>query len=126
VPVLVLDDSVDAADTLAVLLDLMGCVVRVAYAGPDALARVAEAAPEVVILDIGLPGMDGWEVTRRVRASLGRRVLIVAHTGYGRPEDHARSDGAGVDLHLLKPADLDAVERVVALARTRRGSAAPD
>lgn len=121
VTVLVVDDNADAADTLAAVLDLLGCVVRVVYSAQDALAALENLTPDLVVIDIGLPGMDGWEATRRIRASLGPRVLIVAHTGYGHQEDRARSTEAGIDLHLLKPVELDALEQVVTTARVRRG-----
>ncbi|HEX8200363.1 MAG TPA: PAS domain S-box protein, partial [Isosphaeraceae bacterium] len=105
--VLVVDDNVDAATSLAKLLArLMGQEVRVAHDGPDALGLAGEFRPEVVLLDIGMPGMDGYEVARRLR---GRpeceRALLVALTGWGQEEDRRRSHAAGFDLHLVKPVD---------------------
>ena len=109
--ILVVDDNVDAARSLARLLArLYGQEVRVAHDGPEALAVAEEFRPEVVLLDIGLPGMDGNEVARRLR---GRpefeRTLIVALTGWGQEADVERSREAGFDHHLVKPANPDAI-----------------
>jgi CheY-like chemotaxis protein len=102
----VVDDNVDGADSLAVLLRLSGHAVRVCHDGPAALALADEFVPDLVLLDIGLPGMDGYEVARRLRARPGLdRVLLVALTGYGQEEDVRRSRQAGFDHHLVKPAD---------------------
>ncbi len=109
--ILVVDDNVDAARSLSRLLErLYGQDVRVAHDGPEALAAADEFLPQVVLLDIGLPGMDGHEVARRLR---GRPefagALIVALTGWGQEDDLARSREAGFDHHLVKPADPDAI-----------------
>jgi two-component system CheB/CheR fusion protein len=113
--VLVVDDNVDAAQSLAELLRQGGHDVRVAGRGPDALAVAAEFAPEAVFLDIGLPGMDGYEVARRLRRQEGdRRVLLVAVTGYGTDEDRRRSREAGFDHHLVKPAAPSDVQDLLA------------
>jgi len=102
--VLVVDDNADAADTLAMVLSLRGYVVRVARDGPAALDAVREFHPELVLLDIGLPGMDGYAVARALRARPGAgRLRLVALTGYGRDEDRRRSAEAGFDDHLVKP-----------------------
>jgi CheY-like chemotaxis protein len=104
--VLVVDDNVDAADSLALLLRIGGHEVRACHDGPAALALVDEFAPDLVLLDIGLPGMDGYEVARRLRARPGSdKVLLVALTGYGQEEDMRRSRQAGFDQHLVKPAN---------------------
>jgi signal transduction histidine kinase len=112
--VLVVDDNRDGAESLAMLLRLWGHEVRVAYDGPSAL-RLAEAErPEVVLLDIGLPGMDGYQVARRLRErSGGARQLLVALTGYGQGEDRRRSQQAGFDHHLVKPLDPDELQRLL-------------
>jgi signal transduction histidine kinase/ActR/RegA family two-component response regulator len=108
--VLVVDDNRDAADTLAEALRESGCEVMVAYDGPDGLARADERAPDVALLDVGLPMMDGYELARRLRARFaGRALRIVAMTGYGQDADRARSREAGFDLHLVKPVDLGTV-----------------
>jgi two-component system OmpR family response regulator len=107
--VLVVDDDPDAADSLADLLRLCGHRVTVARTALDALEAADRERPDVALLDIGLPGMSGWQVARRVREQEqwrgGRRTLIVSVTGYGADADRWRSVEAGVDLHLVKPAD---------------------
>jgi PAS domain S-box-containing protein len=110
--VLVVDDNEDAALSIAILLGLWGHEVKTAFDGNAALAVAAGFAPEVVLLDLGLPGLDGYEVARRLRAG-GLRGLLVAVTGYGREEDRARSRDAGFDRHLLKPVDLDALRAIL-------------
>jgi CheY-like chemotaxis protein len=112
--VLVVDDNRDAADSLGALLGLIGVEARVVYSGPDALAAVGEFHPAVVLLDLGMPGMDGYEVARRVRARADAgRVTLVALTGWGQDEDRRRSRAAGFDHHLTKPADVDALEALL-------------
>jgi CheY-like chemotaxis protein/nitrogen-specific signal transduction histidine kinase len=113
--VLVVDDNVDAADTLAALLLTEGHEVLEAHDGAQALARVLEFEPEVVFMDIGLPHLDGLEITRRIRAlPLRRQPRIVALTGWNQEADRERSRRAGVDAHLAKPADADAIARALA------------
>ncbi len=105
--VLVVDDNVDAADTLALVLELGGARVRVAYSGPDALRAFDEETISVAFVDIGMPGMDGYEVARRVRKREALRdVTLVALTGWGQQDDIMSARAAGFDHHLLKPADL--------------------
>jgi signal transduction histidine kinase/DNA-binding response OmpR family regulator len=124
--VLVVDDNVDAADSLAILLRLGGCEVRLAHAGPDAVAAAQVFRPEVVVLDIGLPGMDGYEVARRLRAEAAtREAVLVAVTGYGREEDRARSREAGFNHHLVKPVDFGLLREVVASLPARSCPALP-
>jgi PAS domain S-box-containing protein len=102
--VLVVDDNADAADTLAMLLSVRGYDVRVARDGPAALGAARDFHPELVLLDIGLPGMDGYAVARALRADQAYNPLrLVALTGYGREEDRRRSAEAGFDHHLVKP-----------------------
>jgi signal transduction histidine kinase len=113
--VLVVDDNVDAADTLATLVRLSGHEVRTAYDGPAALVAAQEYRPEVVLLDIGLPGLDGYEVARRLRCQTeGEHVLIAAVTGYGQDQDRSRSQQAGFDAHLVKPVELAALHALFA------------
>jgi CheY-like chemotaxis protein len=104
--VLVVDDNVDAAQSLAVLLRLQDQDVRVADDGSSALVVAQEFRPDVVFLDIGMPGIDGYEVCRRLKQQpdLGS-VLIVAMTGWGQEDDRRRSHEAGFDAHLVKPAE---------------------
>jgi CheY-like chemotaxis protein len=104
--ILVVEDHADTAASLAELLRLYGHEIRVAGNGAEALCQVESSPPDVVLLDIGLPGMDGWEVARRLRLSPGGRMpLLMAITGYGQEADRERSRRAGSHLHLLKPVD---------------------
>jgi PAS domain S-box-containing protein len=103
--VLVVDDNADAADTLAQLLDLLGHEAQTAGDGASALARFEEFQPEVVLLDIGLPDFDGYEVARRMRSRAGDEVQLVALTGFGQSEDKRRAAEAGFDQHWTKPVD---------------------
>ena len=112
--VLVVDDNVDAADSLAVLVRLHGHEVRIANDGHTALETAQDFRPEVVLLDIGLPGMNGYEVARRLRAGAdGNRLLLAAVTGYGHAEDRSRSRQAGIDHHLVKPIDPEALRQLL-------------
>ncbi|HEV8240490.1 MAG TPA: ATP-binding protein [Thermoanaerobaculia bacterium] len=114
VRVLVVDDNVDAAQTLAELLEAMGCTARVAHDGPAALLAAQEFQPALVLLDIGLPVMDGYEVTARLRRGGFDRLRIAALTGYGQPEDRERSRRAGFDCHFVKPLASEALQALVA------------
>jgi CheY-like chemotaxis protein len=112
--VLIVDDNRDAAESLGLLLGMLGADVRVARDGPEALEIVKGYDPAVVLLDIGMPGMDGFEVARRIRAgSASRRPSIVALTGWGQPEDRRRTKEAGFDHHLVKPADMVALQGIL-------------
>jgi two-component system CheB/CheR fusion protein len=108
---LVVDDNVDGAQSLARLLGLIGHEVRIGHDGPEALEAAAGFRPEVVLLDIRLPGgMDGYEVARRLRAQPGlEQTLLVALTGYGGEEDRERAREAGFSAHFVKPVDLAAL-----------------
>jgi CheY-like chemotaxis protein len=123
VRVLVVDDNIDAADSLAVMLQLDGYDTRVEYSGEDAL-RTAEAFdPEVVVCDIGLPQMDGHEIARRLRADPRRAgTLLVAVTGWGSEEDKQRTQRAGFDFHLVKPVGLDSVQEILGRLEAGRES----
>ncbi len=106
--VMVVDDLAASADTLQVLLEMEGFEVRVANDGPAALDLARQFCPEVVVLDIGLPGMDGFEVARRLRdLPESRDAVLIALTGYGEAESRARSRQAGFDHHVVKPADIN-------------------
>jgi PAS domain S-box-containing protein len=123
--ILVVDDNRDAAESLRMMLELLGADVRVAYNGRDAIARFAEYQPAAMLLDIGMPGMDGYEVAREIRARAdGTTALIVALTGWGQEDDRRQSREAGFDHHLVKPADLETLERVLASTRGRGASVA--
>jgi CheY-like chemotaxis protein len=116
--VLVVDDNVDAAQSMSLLLGLEGYLVECAYDGEQALLRAERFKPHVVLLDIGLPRLSGYEVARRLRAESGApwdpSLLLVAVSGYGRERDRQAAREAGFDLHLTKPADPDEVLRVLA------------
>jgi CheY-like chemotaxis protein len=112
--VLVVDDKKDAVKSLTMLLELLGHEVRGAHDGPTALAVAREYQPDVVLLDIGLPGMDGLEVARCLRQDLGlTNALLVAVTGYGQEEDAQHSQEAGFDAHLVKPLDFPTLRRLL-------------
>jgi signal transduction histidine kinase len=113
--VLVVDDNRDAADSLAMLLRLLGHEVGTAHDGMAALDAARAFVPEVVLLDIGLPNMDGYEVARRLRQEPALSgALLVALTGYGQEQDRRRSLEAGFDIHLVKPVDPDELEAILA------------
>ncbi|CAB3757004.1 response regulator [Paraburkholderia solisilvae] len=113
--VMIVDDSVDGAESMSVLLEMLGHDVRVAYDGASALSVAPGFKPEVVILDIGLPDLDGYHVARALRAQQATAgALLIALTGYGQESDRRRTRAAGFDHHLVKPASLDDVERVIA------------
>jgi CheY-like chemotaxis protein len=111
--ILVVDDNQDGADLMAVLLRLQGHAVEVAHDGVSALTRAAAFDPDIVLLDIGLPGMNGYAVARKLREShSGRPHCLIAMTGYGTDEDRQRTVEAGFDHHIVKPiepAELNAL-----------------
>jgi CheY-like chemotaxis protein len=105
--ILVVDDNRDAADSLCMLLQLDGHDVHVAYDGASALEQAAQLRPQVVMLDIGMPGIDGREVARLIRSNaVGEPAVLIALTGCGQPQDRALSHAAGFDHHLVKPMKL--------------------
>lgn len=105
--VLVADDNRDAADTLAMVVRLWGYTARVAYDGAAALAMLDEVKPHVLLVDLGMPQLDGYELARRVRGRDGPRPVLVAVTGYADANHRGRAGPAGFDHFLVKPADLD-------------------
>jgi len=111
---LVVDDNRDAANTLAALLESMGHKVRTAYNGPEAITLAGEQPPDAVFLDIGLPGLNGYDVARAMRASPALAgTTLIAFTGYGHDEDRRRVREAGFDYHLIKPAGADQLAQIV-------------
>jgi two-component system CheB/CheR fusion protein len=121
--VLIIDDNADSAEALALLARSWGHEVAVAHDGPGALVLAEHFAPESVLVDIGLPGMDGYELARRFREQPRYRDLVlVALTGYGREEDRSAAHAAGFDGHLVKPAEIEALEGLLANGRVSAGS----
>jgi CheY-like chemotaxis protein len=112
--ILVVDDNDDAVESLAILLEMMSYDVRTASDGIQAVEVAAAFSPDVVLLDIGLPGIDGYEAAKRIRAlDGGDAVYLVALTGWGQEDDLRRSREAGFDHHLVKPVDPDTIEDVL-------------
>jgi signal transduction histidine kinase len=115
--ILLVDDNVDAVESLAILLRSTGHDVTTAHDATSALAMIDVYAPDLVVLDIGLPGMDGYALAREIRARAAlRNVVLVALTGYGKPEDSRRAREVGFDHHLIKPASIAELNRVLARA----------
>jgi CheY-like chemotaxis protein len=123
--VLVVDDNHDAVETLAMLLGLWGHDVRLAADGPSAVETAVAHRPDVVLLDISLPGMSGYEVAERLRADPDLRdTVLVAMTGHGQPEDKRDTRAAGFTLHLVKPVEPDRLRKLLAdLGAKRSGPA---
>ncbi len=118
--ILVVDDNVDAADSLGVLLQSLGANVQTVHDGLSALEAVTTFHPSVVLLDIGMPGMDGFELARRARQQQGAdRVTLIALSGWGQEEEQRRSREAGIDHHLIKPVELGALEQLLASLPSR-------
>jgi CheY-like chemotaxis protein len=115
--VLIVDDNEDAADLLGEILTVRGYDVRVAHRSADALTIVASFAPDIAMLDLGLPVMDGFELARRIH-DLHPHAKLIAVTGYGQPDDRERTAAAGFAEHLLKPVSIASV--TAALARLCR------
>jgi CheY-like chemotaxis protein len=109
--VLVVDDNQDAADSLAELLRRSGHAVEIAYTGMSALARVRAHCPEVVLCDLGLPELSGYDFAKAIRRECPRAIRLVAISGYAQPEDIRRSLEAGFDAHVAKPAKPADIER---------------
>ena len=118
--VLVVDDNHDGADMLCITLELLGCSAAPHYDGKSALAAGAAFRPDVVILDIGLPDMDGYAVAQEIRAKAwGRDVLLIAATGWGQQKDKDAATEAGFDLHMVKPLDFAALKSALAASRAQ-------
>jgi len=119
--ILVVDDNVDAADSLAMLFTIAGHDARVAYSSEVALELATEYRPDFVLLDIGLPGMDGYEVARRLRQrSELENLRLIALTGYGQDTDRARSVEAGFDHHVVKPVEFESLSSLLASLAARK------
>jgi DNA-binding response OmpR family regulator len=111
--VLVVDDDQDAADSLGMLLGMIGAEARVAYDGAAALDALPSFRPELVLLDLGMPGMDGWELARRIRSRADALPRLVALTGWDRSDDRRRTREAGFEDHLVKPVALSALRALL-------------
>jgi len=112
--ILIVDDNADAADSLALFLGLLGHRVDVARSGTEGLERALTTKPDTILLDIGMPGMDGCEVASRLRGTGGfGGVPIIAITGFGTDSDRRRTAAAGIDHHLVKPASMEELERLL-------------
>jgi CheY-like chemotaxis protein len=106
--ILVVDDNEDAALSLSMLLELSGHLVRTAYDGAEALRQVTDFAPRVVLLDLGMPRMDGYEVCHKLRQLPGgQNITVIAATGWGQEEDRRKTEEAGFDMHMVKPLDTE-------------------
>jgi CheY-like chemotaxis protein len=113
--ILVVDDNVDSAESMALLLRLEGHDVHTLHAGERVLATVRERRPDVVLLDIGLPGISGYDVARAIREERALdAVRLVAVSGYSRDQDRERAQGAGFDRHLVKPVEFAALHDLIA------------
>jgi CheY-like chemotaxis protein len=112
--IVVADDNADSAESFAMLLSFSGHEVRVAHDGEEALNALREFRPDVAFLDIGMPGMTGYEVAQAVRAEpWGHEMKLIAVTGWGQPDDRLRARSAGFDRHLIKPIDPAEVDRLL-------------
>jgi CheY-like chemotaxis protein len=124
--VLIIEDQADGAQSLREALELCGHQVEIADNGPAGLTRARTFRPEVVLCDIGLPGMDGYQVARAFRADEALKdVFLVALSGYARPDDLLRSAAAGFDRHLAKPPRLDKLEELLSSLRKRSSGVGP-
>ena len=117
--ILIIEDNGDARDMLRTVLEMEGHRVTAAEDGLTGVDLAISTQPEIALVDIGLPGIDGYEVARRLRQHLGDEVMLVALTGYGQPEDRRQARAAGFDAHLTKPIDQDALAEVLAVSPRR-------
>ena len=114
--VLVAEDIPDAAEMMRLMIECMGHEVRVAADGVQAVEIAQAFAPQIALLDIGMPRMDGYEAARQIRAALGPSVVLVALTGWGQEQDQRRAYAAGFDHHVTKPAEPAVLESLIASA----------
>ena len=113
--ILVVDDNRDGAESLAMMLTLMGNELRTAHDGLEALDVAAAFRPDLILLDIGMPRLNGYDTARRIRGQpWGKNTVLVALTGWGQEEDRQKSHDAGFDTHMVKPVDLAALEKLLA------------
>jgi two-component system, sensor histidine kinase len=112
VRILVIEDNSDAREGLAALLRMWGHEVLEAATGTEGIEMAVKHSPAVVLLDIVLPDIDGYDVARQLRRKLGKRIRLLALSGYGEPQDRSRSSEAGFDVHIVKPIDPSDLERL--------------
>lgn len=125
--ILVVDDNADNAESLALMLQAVGNDVRVAYDGEAAIAIAAAYRPDAILLDLGLPKLNGYEVCRRLRAEVdGDRPIVIAQTGWGQADDRERTKAAGFDHHLVKPVEYASLMRVLRRRSPARPRQDPD
>ena len=118
--ILIVEDNADGRESLRLLLELLGHQVVVAEDGLQGLKMALAERPDVALIDIGLPGLDGYEVARRIRRAVGDRIFLIAQTAYAQAEDRQRAYDAGFDAHLTKPLDLDRLRYWLRVARPVR------
>ncbi len=111
--ILLIEDNSDACETLSLLLRMLGHHIESAATGPEGVARAVASRPQIALIDLGLPGLDGFEVARQIRAALGEAVLLVALSGYTQEEDRRRAQEAGFDAHLPKPIEIEELNRIL-------------
>ena len=116
--VLIIDDNADLAESLGCLLEHYGCQVEIARDGREGVQKAIEWRPDVIFIDIAMPGMSGYEVARELRASLSYQAVLIAQTAYGLPEDRRKALDCGFDEHLIKPAEPARLIQHVANARS--------
>lgn len=116
-----MDDNADTVESFSILLNASGHNVRTAYDGPAAVQAALDYQPDIALLDIGLPGLDGYQVAKRIRQEPAlKNVVLVALTGYGQDSDRQTSFQAGFDHHLVKPARLEQLTQILAMVAERR------
>lgn len=121
--VLVVDDNKDSAQTLGMMLKIMGNDVRTAHDGLEAIEQAADYRPHVILLDLGMPKLNGYDVCRRIREQdWGSDMMIIALTGWGQAEDRQRTKEAGFDHHLVKPVDVAKLNELLESSKLRRRS----
>jgi CheY-like chemotaxis protein len=120
--ILIVDDNCDVADSLARLLTVLGYATKVVYDGETALQVAAEYGPDIAFVDIGMPGIDGYEVVQRIRQDGDGNSILVAHTGWSRGTDKQRAYDAGFDLHIAKPVRVETLNEILALLQPTCGA----
>jgi CheY-like chemotaxis protein/two-component sensor histidine kinase len=117
VRILLVEDNADLRELTSAMLEVLGCTVEVAVDGPEGVERIVSTRPDLALVDIGLPGLDGFGVAREIRRQLGRDQLLVAVTGYGRDQDRDEAQQAGFDLHITKPLTVETLRSLIERAK---------